>query len=182
MIFRCATPADVPLLIQLQNESHISHLGPQQLQDGFLSKVLNEQQLLDAIKHEQAVYVAEFNKQVIAMAVCASWRYWQFSPSVTQALQSLGDIVVAGEALNQHNSLFWGPVCVRQSERRQGVFASLFEYARLQSLGKNRHLYTYIPTKNRRALSAHVNKVLFIVKGEWAINQQHVTHLVCTTP
>ncbi|EGU31981.1 acetyltransferase, gnat family protein [Vibrio ichthyoenteri ATCC 700023] len=75
MIFRCATPEDVPLLIQLQKDSHISTLNPQQLRDGFLNTILDQHQLLDAIKHEKAVYVAESHQQIIAMAVCASWQY-----------------------------------------------------------------------------------------------------------
>ncbi|EGU31980.1 acetyltransferase [Vibrio ichthyoenteri ATCC 700023] len=101
--------------------------------------------------------------------------------SVSQAAQQLEHIVVAGEALNQDNSLFWGPVCIRQSERGRGVFASLFVYARTQSAGQYRYIYTYIDKRNRRSLSAHINKVLFVVKGDLEIEQHRVTQLVCAT-
>ncbi|EGU38740.1 GNAT family N-acetyltransferase [Vibrio scophthalmi] len=180
MNFRYATPQDVSALVRLQNESHVSNISQQHLGDGFLNTVLNEKQLLNAINHQQAVYVAEFDNKIIAMAVCACWQFWYFSSSMKNIAKNIHNIKVVGGNLTETNSLFWGPVCVSRQFRGQGIFASLFEYARTQSSAQYRYIYTVIHQANRRSRSAHINKVLFVNKGALSIDQQPFTQLVRT--
>ncbi|ANS87299.1 hypothetical protein VSVS12_03590 [Vibrio scophthalmi] len=180
MIFRSATANDVASLIQLQHDCYVDNLNQQQIHDGFLDAILTKSQLISAIKHQRAIYVAELDRQVVAMAVCAPWPYWHFSPMMRTVAHNIGQIEMQGCALTRSNSLLWGPVCVQHGYRGQGIFASLFEYARTQSSAQYRYIYTVIHQANRRSRSAHINKVLFVNKGSLSIDQQPFTQLVRT--
>ncbi len=181
MIFRKANSSDVEQIIQLQHDNSIDTLSCEQKQQGFLGIILSEKQLLQAIRKEQAVYVAESGQDIVAMAVCAPWHYWTFSPCITAIGQEIHRIDFLGNTLSQENSLFWGAVCVSHQYRGYGVFASLFEYTRIHPPSHRSYIYTYVQQDNRRALNAHVNKAMFVIKGNIQVDKQTFTELVCTT-
>lgn len=179
MELRKANLSDIPAIVELQNKCHVSQLDAADKQDGFLNTVLNDEYLAPAINDEQSVYIGLVENQVVAMAVCASWHYWQFSAT----LKSVGEQLVQPQhkafGVTQENSVFWGPVCIAKAHRGQGSFELLFEFAK--SACQVDCIYTYVHQDNQRSLAAHVNKAHFTPLGELDINGQPFIELAIKT-
>ncbi|WP_260260280.1 GNAT family N-acetyltransferase [Vibrio intestinalis] len=179
MEFCKARLSDIPAIVELQQQCHVSQLDTDDKQDGFLNTVLTDEYLTPAINNEQSVYIGLIEGQVVAMAVCASWYYWQFSPTLTSVGEGLTQPQHNAFGINRENSVFWGPVCIAKAHRGRGSFEGLFEFTRKACEAD--YIYTYVHQDNHRSLAAHVNKAHFSPLGELDINDQPFIELAIKT-
>ncbi|KXF80971.1 GNAT family N-acetyltransferase [Enterovibrio coralii] len=170
-IFRLAERKDVDALVALQVASHISNVDGDCQKQGFLNTVLPAECLEKAMDSEKAVYVAEQSGEVVAMAVCASWDFWAFSPSLSNVATELPKLTPE-QSLNEHTSVFWGPVCVAQHCRGQGIFERLFAYVLREQINKKPFIFTYVHEDNEVSLTVHQKKCRMLSGTALNINGQ----------
>lgn len=177
MEFKLAQLEDVSQIVRLQDACHKNNLGDQPAAQGFLNTVLEASQLHTLIQ-QQALFVVKHNEDVIAMAVCASWQFWSWSTTLSALARNLDKDLIDGKAVNAHNSVFWGPVCIEKSWRGQGIFEQLVTYCCKHMPAKTDFLYTYVHHLNQRSYQAHRQKAGFITAGDARIGEDKVKTLV----
>ncbi|PSW21703.1 GNAT family N-acetyltransferase [Photobacterium sanctipauli] len=181
MEVRQAAVADLEGIIALQQQCYVGNLNSDEKQEGFLNTVLDEQLIARAIEQESAVFVAVEEGVVIGLAVCASWQYWSFSPSLTELASRLSEVEYDGMVFNRNNSYFWGPVCVSKGHRGKGVFEQLFLSSKAV-LSKNYPLvYSYVHCDNLRSFAAHTVKVGFRYTKDFNLSGQCYKGIVYKT-
>ncbi|MDK9738257.1 GNAT family acetyltransferase [Vibrio sp. D404a] len=181
MEVRAAKVEDIEQIVELQKSCHVSNLDASDKSDGFLNTVLGEELLKQVIEQEQAVFVVEFNRAIVGMAVCASWAFWQCSEALTKVANGLGSVEVEGAVLTKSNSYFWGPVCVGKACRGQGVFEQLFTFSSLVKSSDYPYVYTYVHKDNTRSFAAHTNKVGFRYIKDFELNEQIFQEMIRPT-
>ena len=181
MLFRSAHISDVAQLVALQKRCHIDSLTEQDKKDGFLNTVLTAEQLTQIIESEQGIFVAEHEKSIIGLAVCASWQFWRCSPVLTELSHDLQSVAFNNERLSSENSFFWGPVCIDQNSRGRGVFESLYQYALSNVSSKYRYVYTYVHQENTRSFHAHLHKAKLTFTKNIILSGQAFKELVGET-
>ncbi|MBW3696672.1 GNAT family N-acetyltransferase [Vibrio sp. T187] len=181
MKVRQAALADIPQLVELQHQCHITNLDEVEKADGFLNTVLSDALLETAILNEQCVYIAEVDGVAAGLAVCASWQYWSISPTLSKLSEQLSTIKIESQSLSRENSYFWGPVCVSKAFRGQGVFEALFTQSRSALSSKYKFVYTYVHQDNHRSYIAHTKKAQFTKVKSITLNEEPFDELVRVT-
>ncbi|EPY1013171.1 N-acetyltransferase family protein [Vibrio vulnificus] len=181
MKIRAAKLEDITQIVELQKSCHISNLDESDKSDGFLNTVMDEALLTQVIEQEQAIFVAELNNTIVAMAACASWKFWECSEGLTFVANKLGSLVVGGTQLSSTNSYFWGPVCVGKACRGQGVFEKLFRFSCEVRGVEFPYVYTYVHKDNARSFVAHTNKADFKYTKDFELNGQTFQEMVRET-
>lgn len=172
MEIRAAKLEDISQIVELQKTYHVSNLDESDKADGFLNTVMDEALLTQVIEQEQAIFVAELNNTIVAMAACASWKFWECSEGLTSVANKLGSLVVGNTQLSSTNSYFWGPVCVGKACRGQGVFEKLFRFSSEVRRVEFPYVYTYVHKDNARSFAAHTNKAGFKYTKDFELNGQ----------
>ena len=181
MEIRHATVTDIDDIVELQEAFNILNLSEADKTDGFLNTVLNTQLLHAVIETENAVFVAELNNKIVAMAVCASWGFWSFSETLSKIADGLTNVHYRNRPLSKTNTYFWGPVCVGKESQGQGVFKALFDYSCREMRNEYPMVYTYIHADNSRSYAAHTKKTGFEFIKDFEINGQVFKELVRET-
>ncbi|WP_114766817.1 GNAT family N-acetyltransferase [Vibrio rhodolitus] len=172
MEVRAARIEDIEQIVTLQESCHVGNLDLSEQSDGFLNTVIDADLLAQAIEQEQAIFVAELDQRIIAMAACASWQFWQCSTALTNVAKRLDATLSENIAVNSTNSYFWGPVCVDKTSRGQGVFEQLFNFSCAAKSSRFRYVYTYVHEDNARSFAAHTKKVGFRYTKDFELNAQ----------
>lgn len=179
MEVRQAVISDIADLVKLQEQCHIDNINKQEKEDGFLNTVLDEQLLTAAIANDNSVFVAISNDHIIGLAVCGSWDFWSFSPSLSERSETLPNI--GSQCLSRDNSYFWGPVCISKAHRGKGVFELLFNESKNVMSRTYPFIYTYVHQDNQRSYAAHTRKSGFTYTQDFTLNGQCFKELVRTT-
>ncbi|EOX3961141.1 N-acetyltransferase family protein [Vibrio alginolyticus] len=181
MKIRAAKLEDISQIVELQKSCHVSNLDESDKSDGFLNTVMDEALLTQVIEQEQAIFVAELNNTIVAIAACASWKFWECSEGLTSVANKLGSLVVGNTQLSSTNSYFWGPVCVSKACRGQGVFEKLFRFSCGVRGVEFPYVYTYVHKDNARSFAAHTNKAGFKYTKDFELNGQTFQEMVHET-
>ncbi|ELY1990524.1 GNAT family N-acetyltransferase [Vibrio harveyi] len=181
MEIRVAKLEDITQIVELQKSCHVSNLDESDKSDGFLNTVMDEALLTQVIEQEQAIFVAELNNTIVAMAACASWKFWECSEGLTSVANKLGSLVVGSTQLSSTNSYFWGPVCVSKACRGQGVFEKLFRFSCEVRSVEFPYVYTYVHKDNARSFAAHTSKAGFKYTKDFELGGQTFQEMVRET-
>ncbi|MEH0673145.1 hypothetical protein, partial [Vibrio owensii] len=181
MEIRAAKLEDISQIVELQKSCHVSNLDESDKSDGFLNTVMDEELLTQVIEQEQAIFVAELNNTIVAMAACASWKFWECSEGLTSVANKLSSVVVGSSQLSSTNSYFWGPVCVDKACRGEGVFEKLFRFSCEVRSVEFPYVYTYVHKDNARSFVAHTNKAGFNYTKDFELNGQTFQEMVRET-
>ncbi len=173
--YRNATADDLPGVLDLQQQYHVSTIREEDKADGFVTTLFTEEQLQELIENENGLSIACDGDQIIAYAMAASWDYWSEWPLFRHMIKDLPNTTYLGQVLSTENSYQYGPICIHRSYRGTEVLASLFDYSRLQMKKRFPILITFINQNNPRSIKAHVNKLgLEIIKNfEFNENQYY---------
>ncbi|NKF49923.1 hypothetical protein G3R49_04975 [Shewanella sp. WXL01] len=169
-------------IIETEQTVYVAELGIAELDVAELkadkSKV---KELNTSGPYNSELSVTQQRRQIVAMAVCASWQFWQCSATLTQLSGSLVNISHKQGVITPANSYFWGPVCVGEQCRGQGVFAKLYEYSAMEMATNYQFVYTYVHQDNARSLAAHINKAGFSYIKDIEFNGDTFKELINTT-
>ena len=154
MQFRRPLPTDFAQMVNLQNRNLATQLSPADRVNGFLSAALCIEQF-QAMDHDLCVVVCAESTQVCAYACASSIEYNKNIPLVEAMIQQFPRLAYQGKALADYHPFIYGPVCIDQAHRGQGILSPLLETL-LDALSPQFDLLlTLISKENLRSIHAH---------------------------
>lgn len=172
MVYRLATPADIPGLLSLQQRYLVNNLSPEAQKNGFVTTPFSEHQLLELLKLK-GLYVAILDNELIAYLCAGTWDYfsqWPIFPFMVNRLQHLSFL---RQALSAVNTFQYGPVCIDEAWRGRGVLQHLFEVMRQDFRSKYPVSITFINKINKRSINAHLDKLHWKIIDDFLFNDRH---------
>ncbi len=155
-----ARVGDAAEILALQRQNHVSNLPAHTLANGFVTTQLSP----DTLAHmcaEQGVWTARDSSGVLAAYACANaWGFYGEGPFHSAAL-ALFPLELDGRLARADNSFQYGPVCVGESFRGQGVLWRLIETIKAHYAPQFEFGVTFIDARNARSLAAHERKLGF---------------------
>ena len=168
---RRATPADYPGITTLQHSNLIGTLTTSEAENGFLSIEFSESQF-DEMNRDLGVVVAEQNGEIVGYMCGVSTVYGHQFQILRAMTEMFEHISIASTELTRDNTFIYGPVCITDAFRGNGVLSCLFEA--LKEIAKHNYQFCilFIADANKRSLHAHMRKLgmieieSFMVKGK----------------
>ncbi len=154
MQFRRPLPTDFAQMVNLQNQNLATQLSPEDRVNGFLSASLSVEQF-QAIDQDLCVVVCSDSNHVCAYACASSIEYNKSIPLVEAMIQQLSMLSYQGKPLTDYHSFIYGPVCIDQAHRGQGILAPLLETLLNALPPQFDLLLTLISKDNLRSIHAH---------------------------
>jgi GNAT superfamily N-acetyltransferase len=161
-----AATGDWDAVLALQEANLAWNLGDEERASGFLSARFSRDQF-GAMNESGAVVVA-WHQDALAGYVCASTPAFNAGvPIVAAMIQELSSLSFLGRSLRSPATVIYGPVCVSQSHRGQGVFRGLIEALKRELRGHFDTAAGFIARSNARSLAAHVDGLGMGIVGEF---------------
>ena len=154
MQFRRPLPTDFAQMVNLQNRNLATQLSPADRANGFLSASLSIEQF-QAMDHDLCVVVCADSDQVCAYACASTIKYNRSIPLVEAMIQQLPRLSYQGKPLADYHPFIYGPVCIDQARRGQGVLEPLLETLLNALPPQFDLLLTLISKDNLRSIHAH---------------------------
>ena len=181
MIFRSAQLADIENVLKLHYRYQIDSINEEDKADGFVTTPFTKEQMVGLIEDENGLFLALDGDEVVAYVMAASWHYWSLWPMFTYMIEDLPNLQYLGQTLSVDNSYQYGPVCIDQKWRGQGVLELIFDYARAQMNKRFPILVTFINKSNPRSLRAHTKKLNLDILSEFEFNNNEYYALAYDT-
>lgn len=155
ILFRRATPADYPAIVELNKANFVANLSEDERRDGFLSAVFTLAQI-GAMAEELGITVALVDGQVAGFLCAFRNEFDHGSPVVAKMIESYERLSFEGRLLNTYKSYAYGPVCIGRAHRRQGLLRALFEEQKRELAGRFEVGVALIARTNQHSMDAHV--------------------------
>ncbi|WP_204378476.1 GNAT family N-acetyltransferase [Agaribacterium haliotis] len=179
--YRQATREDIDDVLELHYRYQVDSIHEDDKKDGFITTAFNSDQLGELIEQEQGLFIARQDAKLVAYAMAASWGFWSKWPMFQHMIRDLNKLEYRTYKLSVKNSYQYGPVCVDKNVRGQGVFESIFTYARRAMQGRYPVLVTFVNKINPRSFAAHTRKAGLDVIQEFEYNNNFYYELACLT-
>lgn len=179
MEIKQATLQDIPGVLALLKANHVDNVTDKS--QGFVTTNMTEQQMTALIERENGVTIVKVGDKIVAFALAASWEFWSEWPFFAYMIQELPKFSFEGQQLTTENSYQYGPVCVDQAYRGNGIFEKVF-FASLASM-RDRYpiMATFINQINPRSYAAHTQKAAMTEVGRFDYNNNHYYLIACST-
>lgn len=181
MEIRAAELSDMDGVLALHARYQVDSIRDEDRKDGFVTTNFSKEQLTELIRHEEGLFVATKDNEVVAYAMAASWQFWSPYPVQAHMIGLLPDYEFNGTALSIENSYQYGPICIDRSARGSGVLERIFAHALDAMARRYPVLVTFINKNNPRSLAAHTHKLGLRVLGEFQFNGNTYYWLACPT-
>ncbi|BCM94039.1 hypothetical protein IAD21_05935 [Abditibacteriota bacterium] len=167
VLVRVATPSDYADILALQEENYLDNVAPDKRSDGFVSTRFSLE-LMQQLEVPNRFYVAreEETGKLVGYVFAGSWRFCAIWPTFEVAIARF-PIKWKGEPISIESTFQYGPVCIAQDFRGQGVLPRLFEAVKVGARDDFPVGTTWINAANGRSLKAHVQKLGFVPLDEW---------------
>lgn len=157
MNIRQATAADYPQILQLQHANTPEQLTAEQKRQGFIVSKMNESQL-DAINHGLGILVADDAGRIAGFVCLHSVADSLPRPAVVDSmLAQLPQALLAGRRLSDLRVFLYGPVCLANDYRGQGLLRQLFVAVRQRTAADFDAGVAFVNDSNPHSLAAHVH-------------------------
>ena len=154
-----ARPADFAAIVELQTRNHLSNLPADALAQGFVTTEL-EPETLDRMREAKAIWVARAEAQIVAYACAFRWDFYPPN-GFLDAARALLPLDLDGRAVRFDNTLLYGPICIDQNWRGQGLLEQLTAAIRARYAGQFEFGIGFVDVRNARSLAAHERKAGF---------------------
>jgi hypothetical protein len=158
MMARMGNSDDITGVLALQEANLWRNLTPLERQRGFVTTPFTTSQL-ETIIAERGMFVIAVDEQIVAYAFAGSWAYfqqWEIFQVMTARLPQLS---FQGQPVTVANSFQYGPVCVAEAYRGQGLLPLIFESLRREWQQQYPVALTFINAVNTISTQAHVRKL-----------------------
>lgn len=171
--FGPASAADIPAILEIQETNHVSRLTPESRHDGFLSARFTAAQL-EALIGDLGIFVARDPERRIQGFMCAfQGSFAHGSPVIEQMIAASRHAHFREQPIDASRIFYYGPVCIEQSRRGQGLLPGLYETLK-DALRERFDLgIAFIARNNARSRRAHVDKLGMTLIGEFAVGENH---------
>ena len=178
---KLATLEHIDEILELHFRYQVDSISAEDKSDGFITTAFTKAHLTSLILDESGLFIASVDNKIVAYVMAASWQFWSQWPMFAFMIEHLDDSNCCGDRVTAKNSYQYGPVCVDKSVRGQGVFESVFEFARKEMSKRYPILVTFINKINPRSYEAHTRKTPLKVIKEFDYNNNHYYKLACKT-
>ncbi len=172
MTYRLATSSDFKGIFALQSTYHISQIREADKQNGFVTTLLNEQQLNDLVGLS-GLFVACDNDNVIGYALAFSWQYGQQWAIFEHMITTFSSLRFEEYPITVENSFQYGPVCIDLAYRGGTVLQGLFQVICTHFQDKYALGATFINQINLRSVKAHTQKLPMKIIAEFEFNHNN---------
>lgn len=155
-----ATQGDTTDILILQSQNHVSNLPLDTLPNGFVTTQLSNETLA-LMCAEKGIWAARDAAGSLVAYACANpWEFYGDGP-FQDAAKALFPLDLDGRLVRAQNSFQYGPVCVAESFRGQGVLNGLVETIKTHYAAQFEFGVAFIDTRNLRSIEAHERKLGF---------------------
>ena len=171
IIVRHATLDDLEAILQLQEKYHVSNLTEAEKQTkGFVTmKVTHEQ--FNKLVSKNGVFIAVADTgELAAYALTSDWAYYSQWAIIQQMANLLADFSLENSAITTENSFQYGPICIDEAFRGQGILAQLFEAIQVVYAPHFAFAITFINKQNERSMKAHARQTPLSIVGDFKFN------------
>ncbi len=167
---RIATPGDIPGMLALQEACYIGNLPPQARGSGFLSVRFSRRQF-SRMMDEAGIVVAAGAGGVIAGYLCAaSLDGGGSSPILARLVELINVVEYRGAPLGTFRPFLYGPVCLHETLRGQGLLPVLYAQLKRHVAGRYGTGVAFVSLDNPRSLRAHVEKLGMTAVCEFSVD------------
>ena len=182
MTIKQATAEDIEAIQQLQEKYHVSNLTEAEKQSkGFVTmKVTHEQ--FTHLTSKGGVFIAVADSGALAAyALTSDWAYYNQWAIIQQMATLLSAFSLKNSAITTENSFQYGPVCIDEAFRSQGILGQLFTAIEAVYAPHYAFAITFINKQNERSLAAHEKKTPLSIVGEFSFNDNQYWALASKT-
>ncbi|HCQ8621055.1 TPA: GNAT family N-acetyltransferase [Klebsiella quasipneumoniae] len=157
IVVRLAQDSDIPEVKQLLERYHAKNLAGEQRANGFVTTDMTEQQLNELRSAESGVVIAVDSTcdKVIGLLLGGSWEFLSPWPMFKYMASILNEYQYQGKNLDAVSSYQYGPICVAEEYRGQGVGEMLLEYQRKVFAPRYPVIVTFVNVLNPRSYAFH---------------------------
>jgi hypothetical protein len=166
---RIAEYTDIQGILDLQKKYLFVNLNEEERKNGFVTTPFSIPQI-ETLLENDGVFVAEIDQKIIGYCFAGSWDFFSQWAIFPHMVARFPDFTFQGQHLTKENSFQYGPVCIDESVRGQGVFPLLFAEMRKKMAEKYPLGGTFINQINKRSVKAHTEKIDLEIIDEFSFN------------
>ena len=170
IIFEIAAISDIDGVLALQELYLVSNLTESEKTGGFVTTPFTNPQLHEVIQ-KQELFVAKDANKIIAYLFAGSWHFFKQWPIFNYMTTLLPALKFLNFEITLTNSFQYGPICIHQEYRGNGLIIPLFEFMRIHMLQKYPLALTFINKNNIPSTKAHVEKLKWTIIGDFKFNK-----------
>lgn len=154
---RLANGDDIEGVKALLECYHVKNLTTEQRENGFVTTDMTPLQLSQLSEKEHGVIIAvdEHSGRIVGLLLGASWAFLKPWPMFDYMAGILNDYTFDGEALDINTSYQYGPICIDEAFRSQGIGESLLAYQRQVFASRYPVVVTFVNVLNPRSYAFH---------------------------
>jgi hypothetical protein len=177
-----ANPEHIDAVLKLQEKYHVSNLTEEEKQTkGFVTIKMSASQLLDLVE-KRGVFIAMTEAQELAgYAMSGDWTYWGDREILQKLATILPTCPLSGKDLTVQNTCHYGPVCIDEAFRGQGILTQLFSAVQAYYALQYPFVITFINRQNERSMHAHARRTPLRIVGDFDFNGNQYAALACPT-
>jgi GNAT superfamily N-acetyltransferase len=180
MEYKIAQTEDISEVLKLQELYLLANLKPHQRHDGFVTTPYTPEQIKEVISKKE-LFIAIDSTGVAAYIFAGSWDFCDFWPIFSYMFQTIDGLEYSSIKITRQNSFQYGPICVHERARGQGVAETLFKYMKGYMSKKYPIGITFINKLNHRSYAAHTRKMSLEVISEFEYNSNQYNTLAFLT-
>lgn len=179
---RCAINEDIVKVKNLLERYHAKNLIGNERDNGFVTTDMTVEQLQSLSNTEQGVTIAvdDENGNVVGLLIGASWGFLKSWPMFDYMQEILDEYKFNNEQLSKDSSYQYGPICIAEEYRGQGIGEQLLDYQRKLFSQKYPTVVTFINRVNPRSYAFHTRSG-FTDVGEFHFNNNTYHMLAIAT-
>lgn len=163
---------DIDGVLELQKRYLVSNLTEEEKKSGFVTTPFSVEQLTYVIANE-GLFVAKDNNKVIAYIFAESWDFFSQYPIFEYMISLFPKLYFLDFEINTITSFQYGPICIEEKYRGQGLINSLFEFMRIHIVKRYPLGLTFINKANVPSLIAHTIKLKWTVISDFQFNDNN---------
>ena len=167
---RIGNKGDIDGILSLQEKYLYRNLNELEREKGFVTTRFTVSQIEEIIK-QNGIFIAENeNDIIVAYAFAGSWSYFEQWEIFNFMVSRFPKLTFNGNKITTENSFQYGPVCIDEKYRGQGLLNQIFEEMRIEFLKKYPISITFINKVNAISLRAHTKKLGWVIIDEFEFN------------
>jgi L-amino acid N-acyltransferase YncA len=153
---RRATPADLDGILEILRRNHVENLSAEERDEGFLSAQFSREQLTEMI-NDIGIVVACDRDGVVGFLCATRPEFDHGAPIIKKMLDTCSQAEYDGQRLRDYRPFIYGPVCIEQSHRGQGLLSDLFEKLTRLVADQFEIGIAFVAHQNPHSLAAHTD-------------------------
>lgn len=171
MTIKQATKQDIEAIMQLQEKYHVSNLTEAEKQSkGFVTMKVTHEQFTHLTSNSGVFIAVTETGDLAAYALTSDWGYYSQWAIIQKMESLLVDFSLKNSAITTKNSFQYGPVCIDEAFRGQGILAELFKAIKVVYAPHYAFAITFINKQNERSMRAHAQQTPLSIVGDFAFN------------